>query len=171
MKFLIAAEALVDRRGNWFEYLTTTSKQFRASGDEVKIAANQNVTEEILNEWGADAVFPENAWRKDGKAQTGLGRLRQLLKHNGELFKAADQYINNHGEFDGHGAGEGFDPESVDSLYRAIETAFTQLDGLKTDAPARRTRALEHYLAATFKSYLKTLTGFHSAEQKAHSIL
>lgn len=100
MKFLIAEEALVDRRGHWFEYLTTISKQFRASGDEVKIAANQNATEEILNELDADAVFPQSAWQKDGKAKSSFGRLRQLWKHNGNLFKAADKYINDHGGFD-----------------------------------------------------------------------
>ncbi len=100
MKFLIAEEALIDRKGHWFEYITTISNQFRASGDEVRIAANSQAVEEILNELQADAVFPKNAWRKDGQAQSSFSRLRQVWKHNENLFKASDAYVQEQGEFD-----------------------------------------------------------------------
>ena len=100
MKFLIAEEALIDRKGHWFEYITTISNQFRASGDEVKIAANSNAVEEILTELKADAVFPKSAWGKGGSSQSTIGRLKQLWKHNGNLFRAADSYVQEQGEFD-----------------------------------------------------------------------
>ncbi len=100
MKFLIAEEALIDRKGHWFEYITTISNQFRASGDEVRIAANSNAVEEILTELEADAVFPDSAWSKSENEKSRFSRLRQLLKHNGNLFKAADSYIQEQGGFD-----------------------------------------------------------------------
>lgn len=100
MKFLIAEEALIDRKGHWFEYITTISNQFRASGDEVRIAANSNAVEEILTELKADAVFPKSAWGAGDKAKSSFSRLRQLLKHNGNLFKAAESFVEEQGEFD-----------------------------------------------------------------------
>lgn len=100
MKFLIAEEALTDRRGHWFEYIATISKQHQASGDTVQIAANKDAIQEILDELNADPVFPRNAWRKDKKDQSSIGRFQEVWNHNKNLFNVMDKYIEENGEFD-----------------------------------------------------------------------
>ena len=100
MKFLIAEEALTDRRGHWFEYIATISKQHKASGDTVKIAANSKAIQEILDELNADPVFPSNAWRTDRKNQSSIGRLKEVWDHNSSLFNSMDKYIEENGNFD-----------------------------------------------------------------------
>ena len=100
MKFLIAEEALTDRRGHWFEYIATISKQHQSSGDTVRIAANKNADQQILNELQADPVFKKNAWRTDKDPLSSFGRLRQLWGHNHSLFEDMDEYVQANGEFD-----------------------------------------------------------------------
>lgn len=93
MKLCIAEEALINRDGHWFEYLNTISREFRKSGDTVKIAANKDATEDILSTLNADPVFPESVWGKSRSDGFPFTRFTRLWTHNRNLYRAANAYI------------------------------------------------------------------------------
>ena len=66
---------------------------------------------------------------------------------------------------DGHGAGVGFDSESVESLFEAIEETVKSFPDLHRKAEENQPSAFKHYSAETFEEFLKFMTGYAQGEK------
>ena len=77
MRWLIVEDALRDRKGHWFEYVSTFHDGLRASGDEVEILADRRADAEIVRRLNARPVLPESIWRR---MSDGAGPLRRFAR-------------------------------------------------------------------------------------------
>ena len=62
MRWLIAEDALRDRKGHWFEYLGTFARELRALGDDVTILADSAAEPFLVEQLQARPVLPASIW-------------------------------------------------------------------------------------------------------------
>jgi len=77
MRWLIAEDALRDRKGHWFEYVRTFRSGLNRLGDEVTVLADKQAEAFIRNELSAQAVLPESIWHR---MSDGAGALRRYMR-------------------------------------------------------------------------------------------
>jgi glycosyltransferase involved in cell wall biosynthesis len=77
MRWLIVEDALRDRKGHWFEYISTFDQGLRALGDDVTILAERHAEPFILDSLHAEAVLPDSIWHR---MSDGAGFLRRYLR-------------------------------------------------------------------------------------------
>ncbi|NBR49405.1 hypothetical protein EBU02_11290, partial [bacterium] len=88
MKWLIVEDALRDRKGHWFEYVSTFVRGLRALGDEVEVLCDRKAEGFILESLGARAVLPESIWHRMGDRAGAWKRYARVPLHAMATFFA-----------------------------------------------------------------------------------
>ena len=88
MHWLIVEDALRDRKGHWFEYVSTFVRGLRALGDEVEVLCDRKAEGFILESLGARAVLPESIWHRMGDQAGAWKRYARVPLHAMATFFA-----------------------------------------------------------------------------------
>jgi glycosyltransferase involved in cell wall biosynthesis len=88
MRWLIVEDALRDRKGHWFEYLSTFHRGLRALGDEVVILADGQAETFITENLGAKSVLPPSIWHRMGDGAGALTRYLRVPQHAWQTYRA-----------------------------------------------------------------------------------
>jgi glycosyltransferase involved in cell wall biosynthesis len=88
MKWLIAEDALRDRKGHWLEYVSTFVRELRALGDEVVVLCDQRAQGFVMEQTGARPVLPESIWHRMGDGAGAVKRYLRALGHAWATFVA-----------------------------------------------------------------------------------
>ena len=88
MHWLIVEDALRDRKGHWFEYVSTFVRGLRALGDEVELLCDRKAEGFILESLGARAVLPESIWHRMGDQAGAWKRYARVPLHAMATFFA-----------------------------------------------------------------------------------
>ena len=103
MLWLIVEDALRDRKGHWFEYVSTFVRGLRTLGDEVEVLCDRKAERFILESLGARAVLPESIWHRMGDGTGALKRYARVPGHAIATFFAIRKFLK---EFNHRGHGE-----------------------------------------------------------------
>ena len=107
MKWLIAEDALRDRKGHWVEYVSTFVRELRALGDEVVVLCDQRAQVFVMEQMGASPVLPESIWHRMGDWAGALKRYLRVPRHAVATFFAMRKFFKkfNHRGHGEHGVG------------------------------------------------------------------
>lgn len=100
MRWLIVEDALRDRKGHWFEYLSTFTRELKALGDDVTILADRAAEPFLREQLPVLPVLPDSIWHRMGD---GAGPLRRYLRvpvHAWNTFRAVRKFLRGGGNFD-----------------------------------------------------------------------
>ena len=64
MRWLIAEDALRDRKGHWFEYIRSIRDGLVRLGDEVTVLADHQADSFIIEQLDARPVLPPSIWHR-----------------------------------------------------------------------------------------------------------
>ncbi len=96
MRWLIIEDALRDRKGHWFEYITAFHDGLQALGDEVEILADRRAEPEVVARLGAQPVLPESIWRRMSDGSGALKRYARVPLHALATRQAVARWIAQH---------------------------------------------------------------------------
>ena len=107
MKWLIAEDALRDRKGHWVEYVSTFVRELRALGDEVEVLCDRKAQGFLMEQTGARPVLPDSIWHRMGDGAGTLKRYLRLPRHAVATFFAIRKFFKefNHRGHRGHRVG------------------------------------------------------------------
>lgn len=100
MNWLIVEDALLNRRGHWFEYVGTFARELRALGDSVTILADRSAEAFVVEQLPAEPVLPASIWHR---MIDGAGPLRRYLRvptHAWATYRALKSYLNRNDKID-----------------------------------------------------------------------
>jgi glycosyltransferase involved in cell wall biosynthesis len=93
MRWLIVEDALRDRKGHWFEYLSTFDQGLRALGDEVTILADRHAEPFILESLNAKPVLPDSIWHRMSDGAGFLRRYLRVPRHAWDTWVALRKFL------------------------------------------------------------------------------
>lgn len=82
-RWWIVEDALRDRRGHWFEYISTFVRDLRVLGDEVTVLTDAGAEPFIREQLGAQPVLPSSIWHR---MSDGSGPLRRCARVPGHAW-------------------------------------------------------------------------------------
>lgn len=100
MRWLIVEDALRDKKGHWFEYLGTFSRELHALGDDATILADHSAEPFIMEQLQAQPVLPDSIWHR---MSDGIGALRRYWRvpvHGWKTYRALKTYLRSKKEYD-----------------------------------------------------------------------
>jgi glycosyltransferase involved in cell wall biosynthesis len=100
MRWLIVEDALRDRKGHWFEWVSTFYEGLRELGDEVTVLADSSVLPEIRDPLAAEAILPNSIWHRMGDGAGALHRYSRYLTHGLKTARTMRNYLRSHTEAD-----------------------------------------------------------------------
>ncbi len=100
MKWLVVEDALRDKKGHWFEYLSTFDRELRAMGDDVTILADRSAEPFILQQLRARPVLPDSIWHRMGDRAGALRRYLRVPAHGWKTYRAVRNYLRNGEKYD-----------------------------------------------------------------------
>ena len=96
IRWLIAEDALRDRRGHWFEYLTTFERDLRALGDSVAVLADRAAEPFIRESLGAQPVLPPSIWHRMSDGAGAVRRYARVPGHAWQTRQAVGAWLRSH---------------------------------------------------------------------------
>ncbi len=93
MRWLIVEDALRDRKGHWFEYLSTFDRGLRALGDQVTILADRHAEPFILESLNAKPVLPDSIWHRMSDGAGFLQRYLRVPQHAWQTWTALRKFL------------------------------------------------------------------------------
>src|ERR1051325_11658156 len=93
MRWLIVEDALRDRKGHWFEYITTLCDGLRALGDEVAVLADRRAEPFILKRVGAMPILPESVWHRMNRQTPAVMRYWRVPAHALSTWRVMSKYL------------------------------------------------------------------------------
>jgi glycosyltransferase involved in cell wall biosynthesis len=100
LHWLIVEDALRDRKGHWFEYISTFSQGLRALGDQVTILADRRAETFILENLQAKPVLPDSIWHRMGDEAGVLSRYLRVPTHAWQTWRAVRRFLRNENRWD-----------------------------------------------------------------------
>lgn len=100
MRWLIVEDALRDRKGHWFEYLSTFSRELRALGDDVTILADRSAESFLIQQLQVQPVLPASIWHRMGDKAGALKRYLRVPMHAWQTYRALQAYLRRGEKFD-----------------------------------------------------------------------
>jgi glycosyltransferase involved in cell wall biosynthesis len=100
MRWLIVEDALRDRKGHWFEYISTFDQGLRALGDEITILADRHAEPFILESLHAKAVLPDSIWHRMGDGASALKRYLRVPAHAWQTWLALHRFLRTDNDWD-----------------------------------------------------------------------
>jgi len=88
MKWMIVEDALRDRRGHWYEYVSTFRRGLVELGDELEILVSRECTPEVAKVLRARPVLPASIWAKMSDGAGALRRYARVPGHGCATFFA-----------------------------------------------------------------------------------
>jgi len=81
MRWLIAEDALRDRKGHWFDYLTTFRNGLIEVGDRVEILVDRQATPDVNRRLNANPILPKSIWSRMSDGAGPLTRFARVPLH------------------------------------------------------------------------------------------
>jgi glycosyltransferase involved in cell wall biosynthesis len=100
MRWLIVEDALRDRKGHWFEAVTTFYRGFRSLGDEVVVLADAAVAPDIRDSLAAVPILPPSIWHRAGDGAGRATRYARVLIHPWQTWRIMRRYLKANQQFD-----------------------------------------------------------------------
>ncbi len=100
MRWLIVEDALRDRKGHWFEYLSTFARELRALGDEVTILADRAAEPFLREQLRVKPVLPASIWHRMGDGAGPFRRYGRVPMHALATWRAVKTYLLGGEKFD-----------------------------------------------------------------------
>lgn len=100
MRWLIVEDALRDRSGHWFEYISTFKQGLTELGDEVTILADQDTQPFIQESLDAQPVLPHSIWHRMGDGAGTLTRYLRVPLHALQTVWSMRRYLSQSHDFD-----------------------------------------------------------------------
>jgi glycosyltransferase involved in cell wall biosynthesis len=100
LRWLVVEDALRDRKGHWFEYINTFSRELFALGDEVTVLSDRAAEVFLVQELRAQPVLPASIWHRMGD---GAGLLRRYLRvpvHAWQTYQVLRNHFQRAGKYD-----------------------------------------------------------------------
>src|ERR1017187_859957 len=80
-RWLIVEDALRDRTGHWFEYVSTFSQALRGMGDEVTVLADEAAEPFLVKRLQVQPVLPASIWHRMSDGASILRRYLRVPRH------------------------------------------------------------------------------------------
>jgi len=100
MHWLIVEDALRDRKGHWFEWVSTFYEGFRELGDQVTVLSDSAVLPEIREPLDATPILPGSIWHRMSDGASAPRRYSRLLTHGWKTWCVMRHYLRRHPEAD-----------------------------------------------------------------------
>ena len=100
MRWLIVEDALLNRKGHWFEAVTTFYQGFRQMGDEVVVLADAAVAPDIQDSLAAVPILPPSIWHRAGDGSGRATRYARVLIHPWQTLRIMRRYLEANEQFD-----------------------------------------------------------------------
>jgi glycosyltransferase involved in cell wall biosynthesis len=100
MRWLIAEDALKDRKGHWFEYVDGFARELPGLGDEVTVLGDRSAEPFLAEHLKIHAVLPPSIWHRMGD---GAGAMRRYLRvpiHAWNTWRTIGNYLSTNNRFD-----------------------------------------------------------------------
>lgn len=93
MRWLIVEDALSNKKGHWFEYVGTFTRELRVLGDDVTVLADRSAEPFIIEQLGAQPVLPDSIWHRMGDSAGVLRRYLRVPFHGWNTYRAVKNYL------------------------------------------------------------------------------
>jgi glycosyltransferase involved in cell wall biosynthesis len=100
MRWLIVEDALRNKKGHWFEYVSTFARELRPLGDDVTILADRSAEPFIIEQLQARPVLPDSIWHRMGDGAGALQRYLRVPMHGWNTWRAIKNYLRNGEKYD-----------------------------------------------------------------------
>lgn len=100
MRWLIVEDALRNKKGHWFEYVTTFSRELRALGDDVTVLADHSAEPFIVEQLRAKPILPNSIWHRMGDSAGPLTRYARVPLHGWNTYKAVKSFLRRGEKYD-----------------------------------------------------------------------
>ena len=100
MRWLIVEDALLNRKGHWFEAVTTFYQGFRQMGDEVVVLADAAVAPDIRDSLAAVPILPPSIWHRAGDGSGRATRYARVFIHPWQTWRIMRRYFEANQKFD-----------------------------------------------------------------------
>ena len=100
MRWLIVEDALLNRKGHWFEAVATFCQGFRQMGDEVVVLADAAVEPDIRDSLAAVPILPSSIWHRAGDGSGRLVRYSRVVIHPLQTWWVLRSYLRANPSFD-----------------------------------------------------------------------
>jgi glycosyltransferase involved in cell wall biosynthesis len=100
MHWLIVEDALRDRKGHWFEYVSTFARELRSLGDDVTILADRAAEPFLLEQFQAKPILPASIWHRMSDGASAIRRYARVPVHAWHTYHAVKTYLSHEREFD-----------------------------------------------------------------------
>ncbi len=100
MRWLIVEDALRDRKGHWFEYISTFVQGLSALGDEVAVLADRHAEPFILESLQAKPVLPDSIWHRMSDGAGALTRYLRVPLHAWQTWRALRRFLRANDDWD-----------------------------------------------------------------------
>lgn len=93
MRWLIVEDALRNKKGHWFEYLSTFTRELRALGDDVTVLADRSAEPDLVRQLQAQPVLPDSIWHRMGDSAGPLRRYLRVPSHAWNTYRTLKNYL------------------------------------------------------------------------------
>src|SRR5882724_1559844 len=100
MRWLIVEDALRDRKGHWFEYVGSFTRELGLLGDEVVILADRSAEPFLIEQLRVRPVLPASIWHRMGDGAGALRRYLRVPAHGWNTCRALRRFLKTGGEYD-----------------------------------------------------------------------
>jgi glycosyltransferase involved in cell wall biosynthesis len=100
MRWLIVEDALLNRKGHWFEAITTFCQGFRQMGDQVTVLADAAVEPDIRESLEAVPILPPSIWHRKTSKSGRATRYSRVFVHPWQTWRTMRRYLETNGNFD-----------------------------------------------------------------------
>ena len=100
MRWLIVEDAMRDRRGHWFEYLSAFTRELTPLGDKTTLLVDRAAEPFLREQLGVQALLPASIWHRMGDNSGPLRRYWRVPAHALATFRAVKHYLNGNEQFD-----------------------------------------------------------------------
>ena len=100
MRWLIVEDALRNKKGQWFEYVSTFARELQPLGDDVTILADRSAEPFIIERLQARPVLPDSIWHRMGDSAGALRRYLRVPTHGWNTRRAMKDYLRGAEKYD-----------------------------------------------------------------------
>lgn len=93
MRWLIVEDALRDRQGHWFEYLSTFARELRALGDQVTVLSDRAAEPFLIEQLQVRPILPPSIWHRMSDGAGVMRRYLRLPVHAWQTYRVLKKYL------------------------------------------------------------------------------
>ncbi len=100
MKWLIAEDALRDRKGHWFEYIQTFVQGLSELNDEVTVWSDRKAEPFVTDELESVPLLPESIWHRMSDDASRITRYARVPLHAAATYRCVSRGLHSSPQFD-----------------------------------------------------------------------